>query len=428
MKKLLCAGRRLPALVSVAFAVVLSPSISLAQDLENEDFLAQQRMILSVPKPGYLNIAHNPTTGSSQLLVSSFRMFGNDSLFAISNWQRGIHTPEQLERAQLTDAITWPNEARSVSRELVNAEGVLVSGGFLVPGKATGAVTFVPWAQPEKAVALTTARKGWFYHRTEEWDVNGDGHLDIVTARAYKPVMGRHDGELLWLENPGATKASSAPWKEHIIGRGPDVHFRILPQSSSYPMTIISTEFSAKKLSAYRLKADNQFEYIILDDSLGSAFDVQIDDLNRDGKMDLLVTNHESDTKASVFAYEFDPISLHIHNRHTLLTGIQTRQKAIKSASPGPVMSFFPSTRDGLKPNKPWILVSGDGSQRAHVLVPEDPSNVKNWNYREHILWNPLSTVGQSTIADIDGDGRIEIFVPAYDADQIAVFTLEPKL
>jgi hypothetical protein len=427
MKKL-CAGRQLPVTLFVAFAVVQSPSLALAQDVYNNDFTAKERMILNVPKPGYLNVARNPNTGVDQLLVSSFKMFGGDSLIAISNWQMGIHTPDHLDTTQLTDSITWPNEARSVSRELLNEDGLLVSGGFLVPGKSTGAVTFVPWKQPDQPHELTTPRKGWFYHRTEEWDVNGDGHLDIITARAYKPMMGRHEGELLWLENPGEAQHEKTPWKEHIIGRGPDVHFRVLPSSTLYPLTIISTEFSAKKLSAYRINEHGEFDYTVLDDILGSAFDVQLDDLNRDGNLDLLVTNHEADAKASVFAYEFDPSSLQIKHRHTLLTGIETRQKAIKSASPGPVMTFFPTTVNGIKPNKPWILVSGDGSQRAHVLVPVEPSDTLNWIYREHVLWNPSSTVGQSAVADIDGDGRVEIFMPAYDANKVAVYTLEPNL
>lgn len=425
--KQLWAGNRLPASFLFVLCSLQISTIAHAETIENEDFIAHRRMVLDIAKPGYLNIAHNPLTGQPELLVSSFRMFGKDSLFSLSNWHKGLRSPDLLNTTTLTDTVTWPNEARSVAKEVFQDDGILISGGFLVPGKATGAVTFMPWSQPEQTHPITTPRKGWFYHRTEEWDVNGDGHLDIITARAYKPVMGKHDGELLWLENPGSGNALTLPWKEHIIGRGPDVHFRILPASKASPLTIIATEFSAKKLSAYRLNANNTFDYTVLDQTLGSAFDVQLEDLNRDGNIDLLVTNHEADAKASVFAYELDPESLRVRTRHVLLTGIETRQKAIKSASPGPISTFFPATADGKRPNKPWILVSGDGSQRAHILVPTDDTDSKTWNYREHILWNPTSTVGQSAFADIDGDGQIEIFVPAYDADQVAVFTLSSK-
>ncbi len=34
---------------------------------------------------------------------------------------------------------------------------------------------------------ITVEKKGWFYHRALLFDVNGDGSMDIVTARATAP-------------------------------------------------------------------------------------------------------------------------------------------------------------------------------------------------------------------------------------------------
>ncbi|MEY4064503.1 MAG: hypothetical protein RIR26_711, partial [Pseudomonadota bacterium] len=94
---------------------------------------------------------------------------------------------------------------------------------------------------------------------------------------------------------------------------------------------------------------------------------------------------------------------------------------------PGPVTAFWPKNRSGVATQKPWLLVSGDGSQKAHVLVPAEPAKSQDWNYREHILWNPASTVGQSTVGDVDNDGLLELFIPAYDANKIAIFTIVPR-
>lgn len=408
------------------------PCISFATpDLTNSNkhFTLTQRTILNVEKPGYLHVVKNPNTSQDHLLVSNFKLFGKDQLFSISNWQKGLSDSSQLQSEIFSTAAVWPNEARAADYSLFNQEGVIVSGGFLVPGKATGAVTFIPWSSPSEYVALTTPKKGWFYHRTEEFDVNRDGHLDIVTARALKPMFGQPDGELLWLENPGpGLITSNKPWKEHVIGRGPDVHFKILPKNMTSSLTIVSTEFSAKKLSAYQQQADGSFKYSLIDDTLGSAFDVQLADLNTDGTIDLLVSNHEHDHNASVFAYEIDAQTLTLKSRHTLISGIETKQKGIKAASPGPVMAFHPTTATGLTTIKPWILVSGDGSQKAHLLVPESDTSTNDWKYTEHVIWNPASTVGQSTIADIDLDGILEIIIPAYDANKIGIFSLSPHL
>lgn len=412
--------------------LLLSPCFAQATSevsTNNKPFTLIERAILNIEKPGYLHVIKNPKTLQEHLFVSNFKLFGKDRLFSISNLNKGLSDSTQLETKVFSNAATWPNEARAADPNLFGEDGVIVSGGFLVPGKATGAVTFIPWSSTSQHFVLTTPKKGWFYHRTEEYDVNGDGLLDIVTARALKPMFGKPDGELLWLENPGDTMASSGkPWKEHIIGRGPDVHFKILPDSIAQELTIISTEFSGQKLSAYQRQQDGNFKYILLDDTLGSAFDIQLTDLNSDGMVDLLVSNHEHDHNASVFAYEFEPQTLDIKRRHTLISGIETKQKGIQSASPGPVMAFYPTTANGLKTNRPWILVSGDGSQKAHLLTPTKDKSTVDWNYTEHIVWHPSSTVGQSTIADIDNDGILELIIPAYDANQIGIFSLKPTI
>ena len=250
-----------------AFVPSLLPSLlflgpllaSASPVLSNEFFTLEKKGLLNINKPGYLNLVNDPTTKSPHLLVSSFQAFGKDNLYSIANWDKGLAAPELLETTNLNNQITWPNEARLADPQLFGFEGIVVAGGFLVPGKSTGAISFVPWNQPQNAHTLTSPKNGWYYHRSEEYDVNGDGLPDLVTARGTMPMMGKPDGELIWLENPG-TNNSHSPWQEHFIARGPDVHFRILNKTpykhaTMLPLTIIATEFSARKLSVYQQNA-----------------------------------------------------------------------------------------------------------------------------------------------------------------------------
>ncbi len=140
--------------------------------------------------------------------------------------------------------------------------------------------------------------------------------------------------------------------------------------------------------------------------------------------MDFVVTNHESGNAGAVFAYEVPPnFKSQPWSKHTLLNHIQTHQFGFNSAAPGSPLVFYPS-RD--KRNKPWIIVSGDGSQQVHLLVPES-QNPSDWQYSEHILLNTHSTVGKLAVADVDGNGYPKIFVPAYDNNEIEILTIRPS-
>ena len=85
---------------------------------------------------------------------------------------------------------------------------VATAGGFLVPGKQTGTIDLFDMSDPKAPVQtqVSTDKKGWFYHKIVWYDMNGDGKLDIVAARATVPMSPgkKPEGELIWLEQPTA--------------------------------------------------------------------------------------------------------------------------------------------------------------------------------------------------------------------------------
>ena len=206
-----------------------------------------------------------------------------------------------------------------------------------------------------------------------------------------------------------------------MIARGPDVHFRIEDLNDNGEIEIISTEFFSQKLSLIR-KINGNWKRTIIDNRLGKAFDIEIKDINADGKKDLLVTNHENDDFASVFAYEIPDNLDEKWTRHTLYSGFKTIQGGMGAGSPGEAMAVHPEV--GNDKSKPLILVSGDGSQKAHILTPVS-QNPDNWEYKEASFIDVGCTVGKMAVNDVDGDGMLDIFVPAYDNDKIHVLTFE---
>lgn len=69
--------------------------------------------------------------------------------------------------------------------------------------------------------------------------------------------------------------------------------------------------------------------------------------------------------------------------------------------------------------------MAGDDAAVVSLLTPVAPRDPNNWNYaRNDFLTTGSSTVGGLSLADVDGDGRTELFAPAYDEGEVYVYRL----
>jgi hypothetical protein len=428
--------RRTAALLAAALALAVPEASASGPE-------ARSLGTIQVGKPAFLALVPFQPGEAPTLVISSFRMFGRDTVRTVPAVGEFLEDLGAVRPTLLTDRITWPNETDWTPGSIFGFDALTVSSGFLVPGKNRGAVSVLPlrdgaafWAH--EPIRLSPDMPGWFYHRAVWRDMDGDGAQDVITARARKPMMGAGRGKLVWLRNPGrqirenaadGIKVGAAPsWEEQVLAEGPDVHFRLEDLDGDGTEEVLATEFFGKRLSVSWFEggegplASRGLRRRVIDAQLGSAFDLELVDLDGDGRRDLLVTNHEPDEKAAVFAYEIpDDFRNEAWPRHTLIEGIETRQGGPKQASPGRATAFHP--RPAEPGARPWILVSGDGSQRAHLLVPEEGSR---WAYREETLVDVGGTVGLCLAEDVDGDGYTEIFVPSWNKDEIHVFTFAP--
>ncbi|MBM3267615.1 MAG: VCBS repeat-containing protein [Candidatus Sericytochromatia bacterium] len=379
---------------------------------------------IGVPRPAMLSLQALPPSGGTALVISSFGVFGGaDGVRAIRDVGRRLAAG--VEPETLATGVVWPNEALVVPTAFGAQPVMVVSSGFLVPGK-TGAVTLVALpggaAPPGKRHVVAQGPAGWFYHRALLRDLDGDGRQDILTARAHKPLVGAARGQLVSFRQPADPMRDS--WPERVLAEGPDVHFALADLDADGQEELLATQFFGRRLSLH-WPAGGAFAGRTVDSAIGSAFDLAMADLDGDGRAEVLATNHEADAKAAVFAYEVpaDPRG-GAWRRHTLLEGIETRQSGPNQASPGQALAFRPH-RDWSS-RKPMVLVAGDGSQRAHLLVAASESP-GDWRYREEILLDARATVGTCAVGDVDGDGAVEIFVPAYDRDRIYVLGVSTR-
>ena len=249
-------------------------------------------------------------------------------------------------------------------------------------------------------------------------DMNGDGRLDYLTART-----NTKKGELVYFEHPVEGLQLNQPWAEHIIVEGPDVMFEIHEikgYENSY--VIFAAEFFGKKLAVYQIEKGTAkvLKSKIIDATIDQVYSVHYTDIDADGKMELLVNNHETNNKlAAIFLYSVpaDIFGDVTYAKKTIASGFKNAfSLLIPNMCPGFPYAVYPYTPEKGK-GTAHILVAGDGDQSVHLMRPFG-QGVFNRETIEVLG----GTVGSLTTFDFDNDGWLEILVPNYDKGYINVY------
>jgi len=325
-----------------------------------------------------------------------------------------------------SEKINWPNSITALHDDVFGFSAVVVGNGFLVPSHTTGAI-YVMEASPEpktqlKPVQITKnmAEKkpdsGWFYHQAHFVDMDGDGKKDVLTARCQYGVWpwAKKRGELVWLKQPETGALSGKPWEEHQLAEGPDFLFCVHPTSER--LALVAPEFINEKIVYWWRKEDGTMASRVLDEQSGPGFSCSWEDLNGDGKLELLATNHAA-ANGSVYVYSFagDDLATAEVTRHVLATGFTPFKIATGQASPGDAIAFRPEVHST---GKPHIFLSGDNSNSIFLLTPKS-EDVNDWSYETEKIADLGADVGRPSISDVNGDGFADVFVPAFDIKQI---------
>jgi hypothetical protein len=269
--------------------------------------------------------------------------------------------------------------------------------------------------------------------------MDSDGMKDAVTVRSGFKVTGAFclqspPGELVWFKNPGASIDATTAWVENVITEfplnitGPDIALDVADLEGDGVVEIVATGFfTGEVISLYGAPAgDSDWSAVNtatnpprisqLSADQVRPFNVTFADLNRDGKMDVLATNHQSDgcyprtqdiIPGRVYALE-QPVSGDIFNdpwtTHILKDDIRpnptypapdNNPAGPGRLGPGLAQEFWPTPWDEFV-SRPYILVGGDEASQVWLLKPtsQDPSN---WDYDSAVIFDINDTYGANT-------------------------------
>jgi len=368
------------------------------------------------------------------LLVSSFGAMSSGAVYVVPKIKDAIvnKTVSKLSPVDLPlhkTNFAWPNSVEVVPFDVFGLRAIVVPDGFLVPGKSDGGVYII--TMDPSNVTLTTSvtkistePKGYFYHMGYWVDLNGDGRKDFITARSNAKAGG---GQLVWFEHPA--EGISGIWTEHIVCSGPDVGIQMIsaPQYKS-EIIIFAAEFFNEKVTLHRISTvDGSLvgSKVIDDGAILSAYSVTYADINGDGVKELIVNNHEKDTKSNgIWAYTMPTDWMSgTYIKTNLASGFSNKfSLLIPNMAPGFPYSFYPQvSTTGKVPAH--IVVAGDGDHTAWLMTPTD----SHFTYARDTIKEEKGTVGALCFADIDGDDWQELFVPDYDSSKIEVFKFSAK-
>ena len=189
-------------------------------------------------------------------------------------------------------------------------------------------------------------------------------------------------------------------------------------------MVVFAAQFFDEKLGVYRvsLTDGSLVDSHIIDDTTLHAYSAQLIDLNGDGRKELVVNNHEKDSKVNgIWAYTVpEDLISGTYDKYPITTGFKNAfSLTVPNMSPGFPYAIWPKKTDEGS-ERAHIMIAGDGDHSVSMAYPTGSAD--NFEYERTVIKNEGGTVGALAFSDLDNNNWQEMWVPNYDKSYIEVF------
>ncbi len=394
----------------------------------------------------------------------------------------------------------WPNETSRVPDGVVPFEAVISPQGFQTIPKP-GRLSLINLDDPKRGEYIihqstfipprcepgSGSNEPWFYHDARFIDMDDDGLRDVVTARSSFVVGGGFcppTGQLVWFRNPGDDLDPNTQWEENVLvdtepaPGGPEVNMNVADLDGDGVEEIIASHFFKHDgITVYGAPEGGRWSdvdpvngpFVRSNDIMrgqGNPFAVEITDLNLDGRLDVLTSNHQGDqcfavttqeVKGRVIAIE-QPERGDIFKRKWTVRVLKDDIRAQPTypkperwpgrLAPNRAIPFWPARMlEGS--TKPWIIVGGDEAAKVWVLKPRYPLSPERWEYDSSVIFDINDYYGPNTTQTLLDDpqgitistiggmgwrydqpgllGLAEFYIPVFEAKDIHVISFRPN-
>ena len=262
-----------------------------------------------------------------------------------------------------------------------------------------------------------TSEEDATYETVKFSDMNKNKKMDIVSART---VGGA--GELMWLAQPGGKKDG---WVPKVVHQGmADANFALLDKKGKKYVIVAGRKFSTIGViwtiepKGTWLKKDKVRHRVA--DNYGAYNDIQMVDLNNDGRVDILTSViKRGASRGHVISYQLPDDFVFGQWKRTVLAGGFDQE-----GSPGRAEAFWPDVKTRGK-TRPHVFVNGAGDGGSYILVPTNPK--AGLGFKKMAATPSYGRVGLTWIGDLSGDGRVELVIPQEDKIHIYTYGIKAK-